>query len=110
MGWDQRGYYYRVRKVNGRVVRDYVGPGIVGELAAESDGREREKRTEARAAEKAERDRLDAHDASVDELGALADLLATAAALHGPPASVNACCGEWRKQRGRNEDPPRAEN
>jgi len=23
MGWE-RGYYYRVRKVNGRVVRDYI--------------------------------------------------------------------------------------
>jgi hypothetical protein len=29
MGWE-RGYYYRAKKVNGRVVNEYVGPGMVG--------------------------------------------------------------------------------
>jgi hypothetical protein len=37
MSWDRRGYYYRVRKVNGRVVREYVGAGRVAELVAQMD-------------------------------------------------------------------------
>lgn len=43
MGWE-RGYYYRVRKVSGRVVREYIGTGQVAELVARMDVLERESR------------------------------------------------------------------
>jgi hypothetical protein len=43
MAWE-RGYYYCVRKVNGRVVREYVGTGEVAELVAQMDALERERR------------------------------------------------------------------
>ena len=36
MGWE-RGYYYRPRKVKGRVIKEYIGPGFVGQLAARLD-------------------------------------------------------------------------
>ncbi len=43
MGW-QNGYYYRVRKINGRVVKEYIGTGRVAELAAGLDRDERAER------------------------------------------------------------------
>ena len=42
--WERRErgglYYTRSRKVNGRVVREYVGSGALGELAALMDAQE----------------------------------------------------------------------
>ena len=51
MSWEYRGkqgpYYTRTRKVNGRTVREYIGGGLPGRLAAAED--------EARRAVQAER-------------------------------------------------------
>src|SRR4051794_39320882 len=44
MGWERGRYYTRSRKVNGRVVREYVGSGYVAELAAQLDGLDRDQR------------------------------------------------------------------
>lgn len=57
MAWErrQRGtgqrYYYRCRKVQGRVVKEYVGTGPEAELAAAADA-------QARAERHADRDRV----------------------------------------------------
>jgi len=55
MGWDRGKYYTRSRRVNGRVVREYVGVGLVGTLAAQLDAEDRQQwavdREAARAAE-----------------------------------------------------------
>lgn len=98
MGWE-RGYYYRARKVNGRVVREYVGTGFVAELAAQMDASERREREIERAARRAERDELDALDAPLNELNTLADLVAKAALM----AAGFHCHrrGEWRRKRVR---------
>lgn len=47
MSWETRGnnrYYYRRRKVNGRVVAEYIGAGDVAELLAKSDELDRQRR------------------------------------------------------------------
>ncbi len=99
MGWDKDGRYYtRSRRVNGRVVREYVGGGRVGELAARLDALERQTRDNERAAFNAERDELDALDAPLAVLNELADLLARAALAAAGYAQHHR--GEWRKRRG----------
>ena len=78
MAWE-RGYYYRVRRENGRVVREYVGSGQLAELMAKLDTLDRkkgceERRLEAEALrnEKAEMDALDANLESLIEITDLA--------------------------------------
>lgn len=34
MAWDARGYFYRSRRVGGRVAREYYGNGPIAEMAA----------------------------------------------------------------------------
>jgi hypothetical protein len=60
MGWERRGrgswYYTRSKKVRGRVVREYVGGGLLGQSAALSDAKRRahlKARTESWRAERA---------------------------------------------------------
>src|SRR5262245_22883331 len=101
MGWE-RGYYYRVRKVRGHVVREYVGRGRVAELAAELDAIGRQEREAERAARRAEREELEALDAPLGELNDLADLLAHAALLAAGFRRHNR--GEWRKRRAQRDE------
>ena len=99
MGWDKGGRYYtRSRRVNGRVVREYVGGGTTGVLVAQLDALRRQKRDDERAAGRAERDAVAALDAPLAELNELADLVArTALAAAGYAQHKR---GEWRKKRG----------
>jgi hypothetical protein len=96
MGWE-RGYYYRVRKVSGRVVREYVGAGQVGELVAQMDALEREQRRLKAFEQRQEKDELKALEANLKavneriNLAAHAALVATGFHLHKR--------GEWRRRR-----------
>jgi hypothetical protein len=97
MGWERGRYYTRSRKVNGRVIREYVGSGDLAELAAEMDAIERQRKQIEGAAIHAEREELQALDGTLDEVNDAADLLARAAlAAAGFHQHKR---GEWRKRR-----------
>jgi hypothetical protein len=101
MGWERDRYYTRSKKVNGRVVREYVGTGTIGELAAQLDEIERDRR-EDQAAElrtvRAEQNKL---AATLTDLNARCDLLTRAALIVAGYRQHKR--GEWRKQRVRKE-------
>lgn len=105
MAWETRArggrYYTRSRKVDGRVVREYVGGGAVGELAARLDARDR-------AGRRAERARLDvvkreaeAAGAALAELDAIGEALARGALLAAGYRRHHR--GEWRKRRDQDQ-------
>jgi hypothetical protein len=98
MGWDKGRYYTRSKKVNGRVVREYVGSGRVAELAAQLDVIEREQRAADRAALRAERAELADLDAALGRVCQEAELLARAALVAAGFRQHKR--GEWRKKRG----------
>jgi hypothetical protein len=102
MGWDRGRYYTRSKKVNGRVVREYIGTGSVAELIAQGDALARERRAAERAEEKAKRAELEALDAPLDELDKLADLLARAALVTAGFRQHKR--GEWRRRRVHRDD------
>jgi hypothetical protein len=104
MGWDKGRYYTRSRKVGGRVVREYVGTGRLGELAAELDKLDRGRREAERAALRAEQADIGARDAPLDELHNLAELLTRAALVAAGFHQHKR--GEWRKRRGDDLNEP----
>jgi hypothetical protein len=100
MGWENRergGHYYtRSRKVDGRVVREYIGGGLIGELAARLDGIERERREVASTMMQLERERVEALIAPVVELDEAAGILYCAALV---ASGYRRYQGKWRKRR-----------
>lgn len=104
--WERRErgglYYTRSKKVNGEVVREYVGGGVLGELAARMDSLERRQREEEAAAWKEEREQMEALDGLTEELYEAAEVLAKAALVASGYHQHKR--GEWRKRRG-NQSP-----
>jgi hypothetical protein len=99
--WERRErgglYYTRSRKEGGRVIREYVGGGVLGETAALEDEYERRRREEDAAFRKEERERLDALVEPVVELCEAAEVIASAALIAVGYYKHNR--GEWRKRR-----------
>jgi hypothetical protein len=75
MGWEKGRYYTRSIKVNGRVIREYVGAGEIGEAAYQMDLEERIDREAKRKALDAIRTRDDELDAILEEFCGLAETL-----------------------------------
>jgi hypothetical protein len=98
MGWDGRGYYYRVRRVGGRVVRQYVGGGPLEALVAAADEADRLTRKQAREAVKAFGDDLLALEDGLRRLDEVSEAVARAALLAAGYRRHNR--GAWRKRRG----------
>jgi hypothetical protein len=101
--WERRKrgglYYTRSKKVNGKVVREYVGGGILGKLAARMDAEDRRQREEEAAAWREERERLEELAGLVDELCEDVEAIARAALLTAGFRRHKR--GEWRRQRDR---------
>jgi hypothetical protein len=93
----ERGYYYRVRKVNGRVVREYVGAGEVAELVAQMDALEREQRRLEVLEKRHEKNELKPLDAELEDMNERTDLAARVALLAAGFHLHKR--GEWRRRR-----------
>jgi hypothetical protein len=100
MGWE-RGYYYRVRKVDGRVVREYIGTGKMAQLVAKMEALERQRRALERADRQALRDELNALENAVVEVCDKSELLARAALVAAGFRQHKR--SEWRKRRGKRQ-------
>ncbi len=86
MGWERRGAticFYHPRRVDGRVVKDYLGCGNAAQLAADLIAEARDHRASIIQARKAEQDRLDHLDGAVDRLDRVSDLMMEAALAAG---------------------------
>ena len=101
MGWERRDrggrYYTRSRKVQGRVVREYVGTGPVAEMIAEIDNTKLAQRVARREALRAEQKRMASVEAPVSDLCDIGDLVARAALMLAGYHRHKR--GEWRKRR-----------
>jgi hypothetical protein len=107
MGWDKGGRYYtRSRKVNGRVVREYVGTGRVAELVAQTDALERQRRQLEALDLRDQKDELATIDADVKTMSERIDLVVRAALLAAGYRQHKR--GEWRRRRGNCERPEQA--
>ena len=74
MAWEERGngsYYYRKRRIGGRVVSEYVGRGELAGLVAQLDAIERTGQRAQRASHAAERASLDVDDEVAETVAAL---------------------------------------
>jgi hypothetical protein len=94
-------YYTRSKRVGGKkVVREYVGSGLVGEMAAESDRLAREKRKRAREHLKA------VHAAERTQEAALIDYYNAVSAVLTEVLEASGYHnhkGQWRLKRGTKE-------
>ncbi|MGZ6321724.1 MAG: hypothetical protein ACXWQR_20780 [Ktedonobacterales bacterium] len=105
MAWETRKrgglYYTRSRRINGRVVREYIGGGIDGALIAKLDAMERDKRVNDAHLWRRERTRLEATDKALadycQQVNAEVCQALIAAGYHQHKR------GEWRRTRG-NKD------
>ena len=100
MAWETRNdrgrYYTRSRRENGRVVREYVGCGRKGELAAAADAVRRAERNAEHEQIRAELERAEAIDAELAGLHHTVDLLTRGALL---AAGFERHKRQWRKRR-----------
>jgi hypothetical protein len=101
MGWEKRErgglYYTKSKKIGGRVVRKYVGAGPLAELVAEMDNLRRRRLLEEAEAWRAERERIEALEASLEELCTAAKILSRATLLAAGYRRHKR--GEWRRKR-----------
>ena len=104
MGWETRKrggtYYTRSRRVNGRIVREYVGGGAAGELAALLDAEDRVDREARREAVRAEQAQARAASGALTGLEDMARL-AIADTLHAE--GFHRHKGVWRRRRDAQE-------
>ena len=103
MAWETRKgggrYYTRSKKINGRVIREYVGAGLKGELAAAADARARAERHAQQAEWLAKQDRMEAALGPLEEFYDGVETLARGSLILAGYHQHHR--GEWRRKRGR---------
>jgi hypothetical protein len=101
MGWETRQgrgrYNTRSRKLNGPVIREYVGTGLDAELAAQQDAEERAQRLAERERLQNEATRWAAAAAPLMQASQLLDGLTAAALIAAGYHQHHR--GAWRKHR-----------
>src|SRR5215831_15973853 len=96
MAWEIRGsqkVYYRSKRVNGRVIKKYLGTGRTAQLAYEKDLRQQEAREQGRATRK----EMEALDHQTNSLRDITRTLVKAHLLLAGYHQHNR--GEWRRRR-----------
>jgi hypothetical protein len=103
MSWEQRNgrgrYYTRSHREGGRIVREYVGSGEFGELAADVDDLAWQARLLEREALAQERDRIAVIEGPVVRFSRAVDLAVTCELLVAGYHRHDR--GPWRRRRGR---------
>jgi hypothetical protein len=102
MAWEVRGgrhYYYRSRRIDGRVCKEYVGTGPVADIVAQWDEQDRRGREEETEALREERRHVEGLEEPIRELCDAAETLARAALVASGYRQHNR--GEWRKRHER---------
>jgi hypothetical protein len=100
MGWedrDGRRYYYRKKRVGGRVVSEYVGAGLLAELSAQSAEQDQRR---AKIERRKWRKTVEA-EVAIDRL--MSDAGRLVKALTDATLAINGYHrhkGQWRKRKG----------
>ena len=100
MAWEQRGnksYFYRTRRIGGRVVKIYMGGGRVGEQAAERDAAQRATRAMQRRTMHQVQQQYEAVDDQLTTADAEADAITEAMLLAA--GYYRHSRGPWRRRR-----------
>jgi hypothetical protein len=100
MAWERRRrgvYYYRSKRVRGRVIKQYYGSDTIGQLAADLAEEGRARRAEDAAALRTEQACLEVLDRTPAALDRACALLATAALTAAGYRRYN--YGPWRRRR-----------
>jgi hypothetical protein len=101
MSWESRArgtrYYTRSIRINGQIIRQYIGRGELAERMAAADRRERECRTTVRYQQQLARTTIERVAAPIIALHEEVNVLTRAALL---AAGYHRHHGEWRRKRG----------
>src|SRR5262252_7497780 len=99
MAWENKGLqkvYYRSKRVNGRVIKTYLGTGRTAQLAYDQDLRQQK----AREQERATRKEIEALDRQTNSVRDMTKALVKAHLLLAGYHQHHRC--QWRKQRKHN--------
>ena len=101
MGWERRSggrYYYRKRRIGGRVISTYMGRGDMADALAGLETAERIERAVEREERRAARAREQADEAALDEVSRLTEELTAGYLL---AAGCHTHKRTWRRRRQR---------
>lgn len=99
MGWELRNgspYYYRKKRVNGRVVSEYLGTGLIAEIHANDDAAAHCEREQAR---QLERQLRHAEQLTEQQLDTAEQAIEPITAAYLIAAGFHKHRGQWRKKR-----------